>query len=396
MPTVTITLPEPHPAQKQVIREAARFNVLCCGRRWGKNVLLQDLAVNAALYGGQPVMWAAPSYRLLMDDWRVLSNTLARVTSRANASEHRLELVGGGMIDFFSLDNYDAVRGHMYGLAIMNEAAFAPKLKDAWNLAIRPTLIDLQGRAWFAGTPKGQNAFWMMYNQPGSDWSRWQMSSHANPHVPAAELEAARLTLPERVYAQEIEAVFLEDGGGVFRHVRKAATAEERAPQPGGQYAIGADWGRTEDATVFSVIEMATGVQVYIDRMVDTDYAAQRSRLKALSELYNGALCLVETNSIGGPQLEELQRMGVPVQGFVTTNASKAQIVDALSLAFERGEIAILPDDVQMAELLAFQSERLPGGTIRYGAPEGAHDDTVIALALAWWAGRAGASWVMS
>jgi hypothetical protein len=28
--------------------------------------------------------------------------------------------------------------------------------------------------------------------------------------------------------------------------------------------------------------------------------------------------------------------------------------------------------------------ERLPGGGYRYSAPSGAHDDTVIATALAW------------
>jgi len=37
-----------------------------------------------------------------------------------------------------------------------------------------------------------------------------------------------------------------------------------------------------------------------------------------------------------------------------------------------------------MAELQAYQQERLPGGQVRYGAPEGLHDDAVMALALGW------------
>ena len=37
-----------------------------------------------------------------------------------------------------------------------------------------------------------------------------------------------------------------------------------------------------------------------------------------------------------------------------------------------------------VGELQAYQAERLPGGMLRYGAPNGMHDDTVIALALAW------------
>ena len=33
---------------------------------------------------------------------------------------------------------------------------------------------------------------------------------------------------------------------------------------------------------------------------------------------------------------------------------------------------------------MAYQAERLPSGLLRYGAPSGQHDDTVMALAMAW------------
>ena len=49
------------------------------------------------------------------------------------------------------------------------------------------------------------------------------------------------------------------------------------------------DWGRTNDATVFCVLDLNTKEQVYLDRMTDTDYASQRARLTALSQKYNGA-----------------------------------------------------------------------------------------------------------
>jgi len=34
--------------------------------------------------------------------------------------------------------------------------------------------------------------------------------------------------------------------------------------------------------------------------------------------------------------------------------------------------------------LQAYEAERLPSGMLRYSAPEGYHDDCVMALALAW------------
>lgn len=37
-----------------------------------------------------------------------------------------------------------------------------------------------------------------------------------------------------------------------------------------------------------------------------------------------------------------------------------------------------------VGELVAYQAERLPSGLLRYGAPSGQHDDTVMALAVAW------------
>jgi len=37
-----------------------------------------------------------------------------------------------------------------------------------------------------------------------------------------------------------------------------------------------------------------------------------------------------------------------------------------------------------VSELQAYTMERLPSGRFRYSAPAGMHDDTVIALALAW------------
>ena len=59
----TLTLPKPHPAQQRVMDEAKRFNVVCCGRRWGKTELGMDRLIHQALEG-KPVAWFAPNYKL--------------------------------------------------------------------------------------------------------------------------------------------------------------------------------------------------------------------------------------------------------------------------------------------------------------------------------------------
>jgi hypothetical protein len=360
--------------------------VIDCGRRFGKNILLQDLAVETGLADHSPIGWGAPVYKQTQDDFRELSNILAPVILRQSVSEMRLELIGGGSIEFWSLDKPNSIRGKKYRRFIVNEAGFVPNLLDIRNYIIMPTLIDYQGDEYYAGTPKGMNGFFALYNMTGDGWMRWQMSSYENPHIPASELDALKDTMTERAYQQEILAQFLEDGGGVFRGVRAASILQRAEPEEGAQYVIGADWGRSNDATVFSVIHVGKKQQVFLDRMTDTDYASQRTRLQALSKRYNRATVLAESNSIGQPQIEALQASKVPVIGFVTTNATKAEIIQSLELAFERREITLLADELQINELMAFSSERLPSGLLRYGAPEGIHDDTVIALALAWWA----------
>ena len=63
----------------------------------------------------------------------------------------------------------------------------------------------------------------------------------------------------------------------------------------------------------------------------------------------------------------------------------------ALELRTSRGvDLALLPDETLLGELAAYGMERLSGGGFRYSAPPGLHDDTVIALALAWHAARHG------
>ena len=107
---IRLQLPALHPAQQQVISQAKRFNVLDCGRRWGKTVLGMDRLILPALRGS-PVAWFAPNYRFLSEVWRTLQTILQQVIVRTNQQDRRLELHGGGRIDMWSLDSPDAGRG---------------------------------------------------------------------------------------------------------------------------------------------------------------------------------------------------------------------------------------------------------------------------------------------
>jgi hypothetical protein len=122
-----------------------------------------------------------------------------------------------------------------------------------------------------------------------------------------------------------------------------------------------------------------------MDRSNRVDYAVQRKRLQALSDRWHPRQIIAEGNSIGQPVIEQLTREGLRIHPFITSNSSKAHLIDALALAFERGDIRILNDHILVSELVAYQAERLRScGLTRYSAPSGQHDDTVMALAMAW------------
>jgi hypothetical protein len=388
-----------HAGQRAILSSAGRFNSVACGRRFGKTTLGLALAYYGApespggLAKGIDVGWFAPTYKLLDEAWRSAKAFLRSMIARTDSQQHRMELVNRSAMDFWSLEDENAGRGRKYGLVIVDEAAMARHLEQAWTAAIRPTLTDLKGGAWFFSTPKGRNYFWQLHQMGarGGDWKAHHAPTSANPHIDPQEIEHARQALPERIFAQEYLAQFLEDGGGVFRRVTAAVDltlpAEPhlaRAADDGRAYVIGVDWGRHNDFTVFAVIDAKERAVVAIDRFTQIDYAIQMQRLRALHHRFPRAPIMAEVNSMGGPLVEALQRQALPVRAFQTTQASKAQAIEALALAFERGDLRIPAVQWLVDELLSFEQERMASGAMRYGAPPGGHDDAVMALAICW------------
>lgn len=398
--TVQLTLTPPHPAQAKIFQEAKRFNVLSCGRRFGKTTMGMDRLIHPAL-AGKPVAWFSPTYKQLSEAWRNFETTLSPIITRKQASEHRLELRSGGTIEAWSLENPDSGRGRAYAAVVIDEAAMVAKLQSAWQESIRPMLTDYRGDAWFLSTPKGTANYFHTLFQRGVDqrtggpaskgeWRSWRLPTSSNPFIVAEEIEAAKDDLSDLAFSQEYLAQFVSWEGAVFRKITDAV--DDKLPLTKGKAAaIGVDWGRTNDYTVFVAMDEALSV-IGMDRFRGIEYSLQRGRLQAFSERFGNPVIYAESNSIGGPVIEQLQKDDIKVKPFLTTNASKAEAVEGLALSFERSLIHIPNDPVLIGELQAFEGNKLPSGLIRYEAPDNGHDDTVIALAICHFAivGRRG------
>lgn len=168
---------------------------------------------NGAL-NGHPVAYFAPTYKMLMEVWRAISVICQPIIDYKSEVEKRIQLLGGGIIDMWSLESPDTIRGRKYKRIIIDEAATVPNLKYAWTEVIRPMLTDLKGDAWFLSTPKGKNNYFYdlsCFSETYKDWTLAQMPTVSNPHIDPSEVEEARLQLDPLTFAQEYLASFITE-----------------------------------------------------------------------------------------------------------------------------------------------------------------------------------------
>jgi len=359
------------------------------------------LALPPAL-DGYPVGVFSPTYKMLGEVWRDLKRVYKPVVVGKNEQERRIELITGGVIECWSLEDPDSARGRKYKRILVDEAAKARHLQDAWEQTIRPTLTDYVGDGWFMSTPKGLNYYHNLFqrgmDEEQADWAAWQFPSTGNPHLPPGEIEAAREELPQLVFQQEYLAEFIQSQGSVFRNIIESMTDEETHPRQhaGHHVVVGIDWGQTGDFTALSIYCATCGREIAKDRYNKLDYQTQRMRIKAMCQRWGVQSGYAESNAMGQPNLEALQSDGVPVSGFATTAQTKPQIIQSLALAFEKQEAKWIDDATWTAELQAYEAtQNETTGRWAYSAPSGMHDDTVIARALAWKAAHESAFVIM-
>ena len=203
---IEIVLNELHPAQQQIVDGKKRFNVLTCGRRFGKSALAVDLLSEYLLQGKTVGLWS-PTYKDLYELWQEIKHTIYPIIEHKNEQVMQITTITGGKLDCWSLTEPDSGRGRKYHRIIIDEAEKARKLEEAWTRAIRPTLTDYAGDGWFLSTPKfGQTYFKQLHKNAEKDprqWTSWRFTTYDNPYINKQELEDAKATLDPLVFACE-------------------------------------------------------------------------------------------------------------------------------------------------------------------------------------------------
>lgn len=207
-PGQSVYLPPRHHNQQKAVQRAKRFNILKCGRRWGKTELAIDLTTEA-LCEGQRVAYYTPTYKDVHETWQQIKSTLHDVIASKDETIKQLKTIAGGVLDLWSMDNPDSGRGRKYHLVIIDECEKALKFEQAWTQTILPTLTDFKGVAWFLSTPKfGKTFFKEMYRKAADqpDWTVNKFTTYDNPFMDRAEIELHKRTIDSMTFRCEYMA----------------------------------------------------------------------------------------------------------------------------------------------------------------------------------------------
>ena len=207
-----------HPRQAAIYHHPARFKVISAGRRFGKTILAARKHTELTVKQLRS-WWVAPTYQIAEIGWRAISVIARRIDTAKIYRGDKIVEIGNGFVQVRSADSEGGLRGEGLDYMTLDEAAHIRNLKDVWEQELRPSLADRQGGAMFISTPKGYNYFYELYKQAEIDpaWKSWQVPSWDNPYLAAAEIEAARKSLPSLVFRQEFGAEFVQLAGAMFR-----------------------------------------------------------------------------------------------------------------------------------------------------------------------------------
>lgn len=387
---------EVHDNQERVLSSCARFLVIPAGRRWGKTDAavrwILRLAHRARLGGLPGVIWIIyPTYKVARVAWRKFRALAPRGwITRWIGTPHHPEAIqmGSVIVEFHSGVKPELLVGEgLLGVWIDECGEIRERV---WIESVRPTLMDFRAPAFLTGTPKGHNWFWRIYGrgweEPGGDIASFGLStgqgfpSYDNPFLVRAEIDDLARDLTERAYQQEILAHFLSHEGAVFRVDRIREKGLRLSTKP--TVALGVDLARRADFTVLIGMDADFAV-TYFERMREIDWPLQRRRIEATWQRLDRPALVIDSTGVGDPVVQELQAAGVPVEPYLFTGTSKRALVEQLVLAIDDAAITLPDEPALLNELEAFDMAQLPSGGVRYSAPEGQHDDCVIALGLA-------------
>lgn len=210
-----------------------RFVTAAVSRRQGKTYIANIIGQLITLVPGANVLLMSPNYSLSQISFELQRSLIKHFdleVTRDNAKDKVIELTNGSTIRMGSVNQVDSVVGRSYDLIIFDEAALVDG-RDAFNVALRPTLDKENSKAIFISTPRGRNnwfaEFWHRgFSDEFPEWASIKATYHENPRISEQDIQEARKTMSESEFNQEYMADFNVFEGQVWAFNHEECVAD--------------------------------------------------------------------------------------------------------------------------------------------------------------------------
>ena len=424
----------PHDTQKIVHDSKARFKILTCGNRWGKDLgsigegVMKFIAMEneeRSIDINPPVLWwiVAPNMRLARQNWRDLKKLLPKeLVWDISLSNLTIETINGGIIEVHSADDPETLVGVGLDIVTITEAARVRELDTVWaNLRQR---LDSPGRgpngkggiALINSTPKGRTYFYKLCQMGDKNsslyspsYETFHFSTWDNPYMgrkrytivgedamgnPITFEDEIMMGMTSDRYKQDYLAEFIMEINSVFPRYDRVLIkptsrkedeiakfwAEWEKPDPFEIYTIGYDPASKGDGRP-CVIRDSQGKVVKIDLMSRLGYSAQWDKLQMYSRLYNGATVQFGQTGVGETIGEQLTLRGVPNVPIPEQSNNKTKLVEDFAIVVDQQWCQIPWSAETEKQLQDYVSVDREGRSTQYhNATDSGHDDIVSAL----------------
>lgn len=201
-----------------------RFITAALSRRTGKTLISNIIAQMVTLIPNCHVLIISPNYNLSgisFELQRKLIKNFDLEVAKNNLKDKVIELENGSSVRMGSVATVDSCVGRSYDLILFDEAALDNDGKDAFNIALRPTLDKVGSKAIFISTPRGKNNWFSEFYQRGfseefPEWCSIQATYHENPRMQEKDVEEARKSMSKAEFEQEYLASFTSFEGQIY------------------------------------------------------------------------------------------------------------------------------------------------------------------------------------
>ena len=275
-----------------------RFICAAISRRQGKTYISNIIGQLICLVPNSHVLLMSPNYSLSQISFDLQRNLIKHFdleVIRDNAKDKVIELSNNSTIRMGSINQVDSVVGRSYDLIIFDEAALVDG-RDAFNVALRPTLDKDNSKAIFISTPRGRNNYFAEFYYRGftdefPEWASIKATWHENPRVSEEDIKEARKTMSESEFAQEYMADFNVYEGQIwsFNHESQIADLDNFDTSKMDVFA-GLDVGY-KDPTAFCVIAYDWDEKKYyvLDEYLDSERTTEQHayQIRKMVDKYN-------------------------------------------------------------------------------------------------------------